>query len=100
MALNLDLWKLLAGLGIFLFGMLLIEESVKALSGRAFRRIIQVYTNGRLRAISSGATVTALLQSSSAVSLMVLAFVGAGVMSMPNAIGVIMGSNIGTTLTD
>ncbi len=99
MTMNLDFWKLLAGLGIFLFGMLLIEESVKALSGRAFRRIIRVYTNGRLRSIGSGALVTALLQSSSAVSLMVLAFVGAGVMNMENAIGVIMGSNIGTTLT-
>jgi len=77
----------------------LIEESVKALSGRAFRRIIRIYTKGRLRSIGSGALVTALLQSSSAVSLMVLAFVGAGVMTMQNAIGVIMGSNIGTTLT-
>lgn len=82
-----------------LFWLLLIEESVKALSGRTFRRIIRTYTNGRLRAIGSGALVTALLQSSSAVSLMVLAFVGAGVMSMQNAIGVIMGSNIGTTIT-
>jgi len=99
MSYNLDLWKLLAGLGIFLFGMLLIEESFKALSGRAFRRIIRMYTNGRVRSIGSGALVTALLQSSSAVSLMVLAFVGAGVMNMQNAIGVIMGSNIGTTLT-
>ena len=99
MSINFDLWKLLAGLGIFLFGMQLIEESVKSLSGRAFRRIIRMYTNGRLRSIGSGALVTALLQSSSAVSLMVLAFVGAGVMNMPNAIGVIMGSNIGTTLT-
>jgi len=99
MATNFDFWRLLAGLGIFLFGMLLIEESVRALSGRAFRRIIRQYTDGRLRSIGSGAFVTALLQSSSAVSLMVLAFVGAGVMSMENAIGVIMGSNIGTTFT-
>ncbi|MEE4606988.1 MAG: Na/Pi cotransporter family protein, partial [Desulfobacteraceae bacterium] len=68
MSINFDLWKLLAGLGIFLFGMQLIEESVKSLSGRAFRRIIRMYTNGRLRAIGSGALVTALLQSSSAVS--------------------------------
>ena len=96
---NFDLWRLLAGLGIFLFGMLLIEESVRALSGRAFRRIIRQYTEGRLRSIGSGSLVTALLQSSSAVSLMVLAFVGAGIMSMENAIGVIMGSNIGTTFT-
>jgi phosphate:Na+ symporter len=99
MSINLDIWKLLAGLGIFLFGMLLIEESVRALSGRAFRRIIRQYTDGRLKSIGSGALVTALLQSSSAVSLMVLAFVGAGVMNMQNAVGVIMGSNIGTTLT-
>ena len=94
-----DLWKLLAGLGVFLFGMILLEESVKALSGKAFRRIIRLYTNGTLRAIGSGSLVTAILQSSSAVSLMVLAFVGAGVMSMENAIGVMMGSNIGTTCT-
>ncbi len=99
MPINLDFWKLLAGLGLFLFGMLSIEESLKALSGRAFRRIIRMYTNGRLRSIGTGALVTALLQSSSAVSLMVLAFVGAGVMNMQNAIGVILGSNIGTTLT-
>ncbi len=96
---DLDIWKLLAGLGIFLFGMLLIEESVKALSGRTFRRIIRKYTNSTMRAIGSGTLITALLQSSSAVSLMVLAFVGAGVMNMSNAIGVIMGSNIGSTLT-
>jgi len=99
MNVDLDLWKLLAGLGIFLFGMFLLEDSVKALSGKAFRRIIRLYTNGRFKAIGSGALVTAILQSSSAVSLMVLAFVGAGVMSIENAIGVIMGSNIGTTFT-
>ena len=94
-----DLWKLIAGLGIFLFGMSMLEFAVRILSGKAFRRMIRLYTNGRFRAIGSGTLVTAILQSSSAVSLMVLAFVGAGVMSMQNAIGVIMGSNIGTTLT-
>lgn len=99
MIFDLDYWKLFAGLGIFLYGMFLIEDSAKSLSGRAFRRIIRTYTNGRLRSIGTGAFVTALLQSSSAVSLMVLAFVGAGIMSMLNAIGVIMGANIGTTLT-
>ena len=99
MSMDFDLWKLLAGLGIFLFGMFLLEDSVKALSGKAFRRIIRLYTNGRFKAIGSGTLVTAILQSSSAVSLMVLAFVGAGVMSIEHAIGVIMGSNIGTTFT-
>ncbi len=94
-----DFWKLLAGLGIFLIGMSMLEFAIKSLSGKAFRRMIRLYTNGRFRSIGSGTLVTAILQSSSAVSLMVLAFVGAGVMSMQNAIGVIMGSNIGTTLT-
>jgi phosphate:Na+ symporter len=96
---SFNLWKLMAGLGIFLFGMVLLEESVKSLSGRAFRRMIRLYTDTRLKAIGSGALVTAILQSSSAVSLMVLAFVGAGVMNMQNGIGVMMGSNIGTTFT-
>ena len=96
---NFDVWKLLAGLGIFLFGMFLLEEALKALSGKAFKKLIRSYTDGRLKAIASGSLVTAILQSSSAVSLMVLAFVGAGVMSMENGIGVIMGSNIGTTFT-
>ncbi|MBC8316452.1 MAG: Na/Pi symporter [Desulfobulbaceae bacterium] len=94
-----DIWQLVAGIGVFLFGMILLEESVKALSGKAFRRMIRNYTDGRLKAIGSGSLVTAILQSSSAVSLMVLAFVGAGIMSMENAIGVMIGSNIGTTFT-
>jgi phosphate:Na+ symporter len=96
---HLDVWKLLAGLGIFLFAMHLLEDSVKSLSGRAFRRMIAHYTGGRARSIGSGVLVTAILQSSSAVSLMVLAFVGAGILTMENAIGVIMGSNIGSTFT-
>ena len=94
---HFDIWRLLAGLGVFLFGMILLEESVKALSGRAFRTMIRHYTDSRLKAIGSGSLITAILQSSSAVSLMVLAFVGAGVMSMENGIGVMMGSNIGST---
>ncbi len=94
-----DIWQLLAGLGIFLYGMFLLEDAIKAMSGKTFRGIIRLYTKDRLRAIGSGTLVTAILQSSSAVSLMVLAFVGAGVMSMENGIGVMMGSNIGTTFT-
>ncbi|MBU0663491.1 MAG: Na/Pi cotransporter family protein [Proteobacteria bacterium] len=96
---SLDLWKLLAGLSIFLYGMFLLEDAIKAMSGRAFRQMIRYYTNGRLRSIGSGAFITGILQSSSAVSLMVLAFVGAGVMTMENGIGVMMGANVGTTLT-
>jgi len=96
---SLDFWKLLAGLAIFLYGMFLLEDSIKAISGRVFRKMIRQYTDSRLRSIGSGAFITAILQSSSAVSLMVLAFVGAGVMTMENGIGVMMGANLGTTVT-
>lgn len=96
---NFDQWKFLAGLGIFLFGMFLIEESIRRLSGKAFRRFLQSATNGRIKSVLSGAATTAVLQSSFAVSLMALAFVGARVISMENAIGVVLGSNLGTTAT-
>lgn len=96
---HLDIWKFLAGLGIFLFGMFLLEEAVKQLSGKSFKRFIKKTTTGKIRSVFSGILATSVLQSSSAVSLMTLAFVGAGVMSMQNAIGVIMGTNVGTTFT-
>ncbi|WP_446011874.1 Na/Pi cotransporter family protein [Candidatus Electrothrix sp.] len=99
MDIPVDFWKLAAGLSIFLYGMFLLEDSVRIMSGKAFRQMIRFYTDGRLRSIGSGALITAILQSSSAVSLMVLAFVGAGVMTMENGIGVMLGANIGTTLT-
>lgn len=99
MDIPVDFWKLAAGLAVFLYGMYLLEDSVRIMSGKAFRQMIRLYTDGRIRSISSGALITAILQSSSAVSLMVLAFVGAGVMTMENGIGVMMGANIGTTFT-
>jgi len=94
-----DLWSFLAGLGIFLFGMHMLEESIRILSGAAFKSLIRRYTDSRLKAIFSGIVSTAVLQSSSAVSLMVLAFVGAGIMNLVQAITVMMGTKIGTTTT-
>lgn len=94
-----DIWRLLAGLGIFLFGIYLMEDSIKELAGKAFKTLIRRYTETRFSAILSGTFSTAILQSSSAVNLMVLAFVGAGIMSLGNAMGVILGANIGTTFT-
>lgn len=99
MEVEIDYWVLLAGLGIFLFGMLLLEESIREISGSAFKRLISRYTSNRWKALLTGTAATAILQSSSAVSLMVLAFVGAGIMSMTSGIGVIIGSNLGTTIT-
>lgn len=93
------IWTFFAGLGIFLFGMSLLERAIKSLSGESFKKLIRIYTKTHLRSVASGFITTGILQSSSAVSLMVLAFVGAGIMTLENAIGVILGSNIGTTMT-
>ena len=94
-----DLWLFLAGLGIFLFGMHMMEESIRILSGAAFKQLIRKYTATRLKSIFSGMVSTAILQSSSTVSLMVLAFTGAGIMNLVQAISVMMGAKIGTTAT-
>lgn len=96
---HIDFWKLLAGLGIFLFGIFLLEESIKQVSGKAFKKLIRKMTTGKFKSILTGVFSTSILQSSSAVSLMTITFVGAGIMSLENAIGVIMGTNIGTTFT-
>jgi len=95
----MDGWKFLAGLGIFLFGMFMMEDSIKLLSGRSFKILIRRYTGTRIKGLMTGIVSTAILQSSSAVSLMVLAFVGAGLVSLINAIAVIMGAKVGTTIT-
>jgi len=94
-----EIWVFLAGLGIFLFGMHMMEESIRVLSGVAFMQLIRRYTASRIKAILSGLTSTAILQSSSAVSLLVLAFTGAGIMNLVQAISVMMGAKIGTTFT-
>lgn len=96
---DLDIWLLLAGLGIFLFGIKLIEGSIATLGGRDLKRMLRTYTSRRFRAIITGTVATLLLQSSTAVTLMVMAFVGAGIISLPNSIGVVLGANIGTTAT-
>ena len=96
---DFELWLFLAGLGIFLFAMHMMEESIRVLSGAAFKSLIRRFTSTRPRAITSGMVSTAVLQSSSAVSLMVLAFVGAGIMNLVQAISVMMGAKVGTTAT-
>ncbi len=93
-----NVFKLFAGIGLFLFAMYLLEESVKNLSGRNFKLFLQRITKNRIGAVAGGALVTGVLQSSSMVSLMVLAFVGAGVFTMKNAMAIILGANLGTTL--
>ncbi|MFV8466499.1 Na/Pi cotransporter family protein [Flavobacterium sp. LB1P62] len=85
-------------MGLFLFAMYLVEESLKNLSGRNFKLFLQRITKNNIGAVAGGTIVTGILQSSSMVSLMVLAFVGAGVFTMKNAMAIILGANLGTTL--
>lgn len=93
-----SIFKLAAGIGLFLFAMYLIEEALKNLSGRTFKLFLQRVTKNNVGAVAGGTVVTAILQSSSMVSFMVLAFVGAGVFTMKNAMAIILGANLGTTL--
>lgn len=94
-----DFWRLLAGIAFFLLAMNMLETALKELSGRRFKLFLKKQASRQLTAISSGAIVTAILQSSSVVNLMVLAFVGAGLMDMQHALGVTLGANLGTTLS-
>lgn len=94
-----DVWKILAGVAIFLLGIQFLEESLQQLAGRRFKLFLKKQTSNKVKAIGGGAIVTGVLQSSSLVSLMVLAFVGAGIIKMQNALAVILGANLGTTLS-
>ena len=94
-----DAWRLLAGLGLFLFGMHQLEVALKQLAGRPFKQFLRQHTSHPVKGILSGAFATAVLQSSSVVSLIVLAFVGTGIISLASAIGIVFGSKLGTTAT-
>ena len=96
---ELDLWRLAAGLGLFLFGMHQLEQALTQLAGRSFKKFLRQYTAKPVRGVVAGALSTAALQSSSVVSLIVLAFVGTGIVSLASALGIVFGSNLGTTMT-
>lgn len=95
----IDILNFLAGLGLFLYAILLTESALKFLAGRSFKQIIRKHTNNHFKSIIIGIFSTAILQSSSAVTLILLAFVGSGVIVFSNALGIIIGANLGTTVT-
>ena len=97
--LNFDFWLFLAGLGIFLFGMHHLEDGIKGLAGKSFKNLLKKFTNRSWKGILTGTFVTGILQSSSMVNLLILAFLGAGMINLKNALGVILGANLGTTFT-
>ncbi|MEJ5220474.1 MAG: Na/Pi symporter [Tepidiforma sp.] len=92
-------FTVLGGIGIFLVGMLLLTDGLKTAAGSALRELLKRFTGNRFTAVASGAAVTALVQSSSATTLMTIGFVSAGLLSFQGAVGVIFGANLGTTST-
>jgi len=90
---------LFGGLGLFLIGMKMMSEGMQAIAGDKLRKLISTITDNRFIACGVGATVTGLIQSSSVTTVMVVGMVNAGVMTLKQSIGVIMGADIGTTVT-
>ncbi len=95
----LSIVKLFGGLGLFIYGMSTMGAALEKLAGEKLERTLEVMTSNIFKAICMGALVTGIIQSSSATSVMVVGFVNAGLMSLKQAVGVIMGANIGTTIT-
>lgn len=90
---------LIGSLGLFLFGMKLMSESLQKVAGSRMRQILAKITKNRFKGVLTGMLVTTTIQSSSATTVMVVSFVNAGLLSLVAAVGVIMGANIGTTVT-
>lgn len=95
----LMLFSLLGGLGMFLYGMKMMSDGLESMAGDKMRHVLEVLTKNRFAAVGVGAGVTGIIQSSSATTVMVVGFVNAGLMTLLQATGVIMGANIGTTIT-
>ena len=94
-----DLLKLLGSLAMFLYGMKIMSEGLQKFAGDRLRNILTAMTTNRVTGVLTGVLITALIQSSSATTVMVVSFVNAGLLSLSQSIGVIMGANIGTTVT-
>lgn len=93
------LLSMAGGLGLFLYGMRVMSDSIEKVAGAKLRKILEMFTTNRFTGILVGFIFTALIQSSSACTAMVVSFVNAGLMTLYQAAGVIFGSNIGTTVT-
>ena len=91
--------SMVGGLALFLYGMHLLGEGLSSVSGGRLEKILERMTNNPIKAVALGAGVTALIQSSSATTVMVVGFVNSGIMKLSQAVGIIMGANIGTTVT-
>lgn len=93
------IFSFVGGLGLFLFGMKTMADGLQKATGESAKKIFELLTNNRILGVFVGIIVTAIIQSSSATTVMVVGFVNAGLMTLKQAVGVIMGANIGTTMT-
>ncbi|MFW2386772.1 MAG: Na/Pi symporter, partial [Polyangiales bacterium] len=89
----------LGGLGLFLLGMVVLTDGLRALAGSALRRMLSRFTRSPLSGAMTGAATTAVVQSSSATTVATVGFVGAGLLTFPQALGIVLGANVGTTIT-
>ena len=94
-----SLFSFIGGLGMFLYGMNIMADGMQKTAGSKMSQFLGMLTNNRLMAVLLGALITAIIQSSGATTVMVVGFVSAGVLNLTQAVGVIMGANIGTTIT-
>ena len=94
-----DFLRLIGSLGLFLYGMKIMSEGLQKFAGDSLRRILTAMTTNRVTGVLTGVLITALIQSSSATTVMVVSFVNAGLLTLTQSIGGIMGANIGTTVT-
>lgn len=90
---------LLAGLGLFLYGMKVMSDALQKSAGDRLKKLLEILTTNKLLGVVVGAVITGIIQSSSATTVMVVGLVNAGIMNLSQAVGVIMGANIGTTMT-
>ena len=91
--------SLLGGLALFLYGMQMMSQGLEAAAGNKMKRILEKLTANRFLGVFVGALITAVIQSSSATTVMVVGFVNSGMMTLSQAVWIIMGANIGTTIT-
>lgn len=94
-----NLFMFAGGIGMFLYGMNIMADGMQKSAGSKMKQLIGYLTRNRLLAVLVGAFITAIIQSSGATTVMVVGFVNAGLMTLVQAVGVIMGANIGTTIT-
>ncbi len=94
-----NLFSFIGGLGMFLYGMNIMADGLQKSAGNKMKQLLGYLTNNRLLGVLIGALVTAIIQSSSATTVMIVGFVNAGILTLTQAAGVIMGANIGTTIT-